>query len=86
MRDKEHEMKEEKEVRRFILDEDGIPWEIGPGFLKMVGDTTVPKSDADRARLTGTILSGAEDISKEEALRVRAERKAKAAALREATT
>ncbi len=38
------------------------------------------KSDADRARLTAGILSGASDISKEEALRVRAERKAAAAA------
>ena len=67
---------EEKEHHTFIVSEAGIPWEIGPGFLKMVGDNTVPEDDNTRARLTMTILSGASDISEEEALRIRAKRNA----------
>ncbi len=63
---------EEKKYHKFIVSEAGIPWEIGPGFLKMVGDNTVPEDDKTRARLTMTILSGASDISEEEALRIRA--------------
>ena len=62
---------EEKEYHKFILDEDGIPWEIGAGFLKLAG-AAEPLSDDARARLTRTILSGASDISEEEALRIRA--------------
>jgi hypothetical protein len=75
MRDKEHEIKEESETTRFVISETGIPWEIGPGFLKMVGSAE-PKDDESRARMTETILSGAEEVTEEEALRVRAERRA----------
>jgi hypothetical protein len=71
---------EEKEHHTFIVSEAGIPWEIGAGFLKMVGDNTVPEDDKTRARLTMTILSGAESVTEEEALRIRAERKRKAEA------
>ena len=71
---------EEKKYHKFIVSEAGIPWEIGPGFLKMVGDNTVPKDDESRARMTMTILSGAESITEEEALQIRAERKRKAEA------
>jgi hypothetical protein len=66
---------EEKEHHMFIVSEAGIPWEIGPGFLKLVG-ADEPLSDDARARLTRTILSGAESITEEEALRIRAERNA----------
>ena len=66
---------EEKEQHMFIVSEAGIPWEIGPGFLKLVG-ADEPLSDDARARLTSTILSGAESITEEEALRIRAERNA----------
>ena len=72
MRDKKHEMKEEKEVRRFVLAETGTPWEIGPGFLRVAGASR-PVDDDRRARITGTILSGAEEITEEEALRISAE-------------
>ena len=77
---------EEKEHHTFIVSEAGIPWEIGPGFLKMVGDNTVPKDDESRARMTMTILSGAESITEEEALQIRAERNAEARQLREEAT
>lgn len=73
---------EEKEYHKFIVSEEGIPWEIGAGFLKMVG-AAEPLSDDSRARLTMTILSGAESITEEEALRIRAERNAEALRLRE---
>ena len=62
---------EEKEHHTFIVSEAGIPWEIGAGFLKLAG-AAEPLSDDARARLTMTILSGASDISEEEALRIRA--------------
>ncbi len=74
---------EEKEHHTFIVSEQGIPWEIGAGFLKLVGDNTVPEDDNTRARLTRTILSGAESITEEEALQIRAERNAEARQLRE---
>jgi hypothetical protein len=73
---------EEKEHHTFIVSEAGIPWEIGPGFLKMVG-AAEPKDDESRARMTMTILSGAESITEEEALQIRAERNAEARQLRE---
>ena len=73
---------EEKEHHKFIVSEAGIPWEIGPGFLKMVG-AAEPKDDESRARMTMTILSGAESVTEEEALRIRAERNAEARKLRE---
>ncbi len=66
---------EEKEHHMFIVSEAGIPWEIGPGFLKLAG-ADEPLSDDARARITMTILSGAESITEEEALRIRAERNA----------
>ena len=43
----------------------------------MVG-AAEPKSDESRARLTDTILSDTEEVTEEEALRVRAERRAAA--------
>ncbi len=73
---------EEKKYHTFIVSEAGIPWEIGPGFLKMVG-AAEPKDDESRARMTMTILSGAESITEEEALQIRAERNAEARKLRE---
>ena len=73
---------EEKEYHKFIVSEEGIPWEIGPGFLKMVG-AAEPQDDESRARMTMTILSGAESITEEEALQIRAERNAEARKLRE---
>jgi hypothetical protein len=69
----------ESETTRFVIDEDGFPWEVGPGFLKMVG-AAEPKSDESRARLTDTILSDAEEVTEAEALRVREELNAAAAA------
>ena len=66
----------------FIVSESGIPWEIGPGFLKLAG-ADEPLSDDARARLTRTILSGAESVTEEEALQIRAERNAEARKLRE---
>jgi len=56
----------------FILSETGTPWEIGAGFLKIAG-ASEPISDDARARITGTVLSGAEEITEEEALRISAE-------------
>jgi len=73
---------EEKEHHTFIVSEAGIPWEIGPGFLKMVG-AAEPKDNGSRARMTMTILSGAESITEEEALQIRAEINAEARQLRE---
>ena len=59
-----------------IVDESGDPWEKGPGYVKLVG-AAEPLSDDKRARLTGTLLSGAEEITEDEALRITAERDAK---------
>ena len=53
----------------FIVDESGRPWEIGAGFVKLVG-AAEPLSDDKRARLTRTILSGSMGVSKEEAIRI----------------
>ena len=53
----------------FIVDEWGTPWEIGAGFVKLVG-AAEPLSDDKRARLTRTILSGSMEVSKEEAIRI----------------
>ena len=58
----------------FILSETGTPWEIGAGFLRVVG-ASEPVDDDRRARITGTVLSGAEEITEEEALRISEELK-----------
>ena len=58
----------ENEIR-YILTEDNIPYEIGPGYAKRVADTE-PMSDIDRMMRLKFILSGAYDISKEEAERI----------------
>ena len=59
---------DEKDIR-YILSEDNYPWEIGPGFAKRV-DMDEPLSDIERTTELTFILSGAIDISKEEAERI----------------
>ena len=59
----------------FILSETGTAWEIGAGFLRIAG-ASKPVDDDRRARITGTVLSGAEEITEEEALCINAERDA----------
>ena len=64
-------MKTNEEKERpswFILDEDGDPWEIGAGLMRPVGGAAL--SYEERMSSADFILSGASDISEEEALRI----------------
>ncbi len=76
MRDNKKDLKVETESTRFVISDSGTPWEIGPGFLKMVG-APEPQDADSRARLTGTVLKDAEEVSKEEALEAWEELKAR---------
>lgn len=51
---------------RYILTENNTPYEIGPGYARRVGHEK-PLSDEERMMEMTFILSGACDISKEEA-------------------
>ncbi|MDA7681778.1 hypothetical protein N8603_05270 [Verrucomicrobiales bacterium] len=53
---------------RYILSEENIPWEIGPGHARRMTNDEI-LSDEDRMRKLTFILSGAIDITKEEAER-----------------
>ena len=56
---------DEKDIR-YILTEDNVPYEIGPGHARhMTSDTTL--SDEERMCELTFILSGAIDVTKEEA-------------------
>ena len=59
---------DEKDLR-YILTEDNIPYEIGPGYARIVW-AKEPLSDLDRMMGLTFILSGAHDITKEEAERI----------------
>ena len=59
----------DEEDIRYILTEDNIPYEIGPGYARRV-DHEEPLSDQDRMMGMTFILSGAIDISKEEAKKI----------------
>lgn len=54
---------------KFVVTDSGTPWEVGPGFLKMVG-AAEPQSDESRARLSDTILRDAEEVTEEEAIEI----------------
>ena len=58
----------EKDLR-YILTEDNIPYEIGPGYARIVW-AKEPLSDLDRMMGLTFILSGAHDITKEESERI----------------
>ena len=56
----------------FILDEEDVPWEVGPGYLRMVG-LREPVTDRDRMLFLSVKLSGASGTTREEAERRAAE-------------
>ena len=70
-------MKEKKNNRTpaghyFILDEEDVPWEVGPGYLRRVGSRD-PLGDEHRALSYSFIMSGASGTTREEAERRAAE-------------
>ncbi len=61
---------------RFILDEEDVPWEVGPGYLRRVGSRD-PLGDEHRALSYSFIMSGASDTTREVAERRAEEIKAR---------